>query len=71
MIRSFFRENVHKSGSDPLPHWTIDAYGSDRNGLDKPIGCIHILEDFSDFEAHQKPRELAAEVNLFHDQVRG
>ncbi|KAF8874524.1 hypothetical protein CPB84DRAFT_1829368 [Gymnopilus junonius] len=35
----------HASKSESRPHYTVDAYGMDANGLDKPVGCIHVFPD--------------------------
>lgn len=37
-----WRTDAHPSKSDAKTHYTIDAYDKDVNGLDKPIGCIHM-----------------------------
>ena len=54
-VHEYIRTDLHTSRSDPKPHYTIDAYGVDGDGNDKPIGCIHVYENSSLFP-YNKPR---------------
>ncbi|KAG8846365.1 hypothetical protein FRB91_000879 [Serendipita sp. 411] len=38
-------ESIHTSRVDPSNHVTVDVYSSDANGIDQPIGCLHVYTD--------------------------
>jgi hypothetical protein len=57
------RTDSHSSHSDPIPHFTIDAFGLDDNNHDKPIGVLHVYDDVN-LTAFRAPRSKALEVRF-------
>lgn len=53
--------DLHRSQSDDKLHWTVDVYQKDENELDKPVGCVHVYDDYT-LRAFEKPRTKAKQV---------
>jgi len=60
-----FRKEQHPSKSEQETHYTVDAYGSDENGIEKPIGCIHVFGD-GRVELFDMARGKAEKVSPLH-----
>ncbi|KAJ3510338.1 hypothetical protein NLJ89_g4737 [Agrocybe chaxingu] len=54
-------ECLHTSRDDPVEHFTVDVYQTDEQGLDEPIGCLHVYEN-AELRPYPEPRSLASDA---------